>query len=162
MRNKISHRLLVQGAVIAAIYVVLTLIFAPISFSEVQIRISEALTILPMFTIAAVPGLTVGCFLANILGGAPVPDVVFGTMATFSGAVGTRFLRDRKPSVAVIPPIASNMIIIPLVLRYAYGILLPIPLMILAVGMGEVISCGVLGLMLHKALYKYRKMFRIV
>ena len=143
---------LAQGAVIAAVYVVLTVVFAPFSFSEVQVRISEALTILPVFTPAAVPGLLVGCLLGNIVGGAPMPDVVFGSLATLLGAVGTWLLRKWKPVVAILPPILSNMLIIPFVLRYAYDLALPIPLMMASVGLGEVMSCGVLGLLLYKAL----------
>jgi len=89
MNYKPSTILFVQGALIAASYVALTIVFAPLSFMEIQVRISESLTILPVFTAAAVPGLTIGCFLANILGGAPLPDVIFGLLATLVGAVGT-------------------------------------------------------------------------
>lgn len=142
---------------IAAAYVVLTVAFAPFSFKEIQVRISESLTILPIFTPAAVPGLAVGCLLANILGGAVAADVVFGSLATLIGAVGTRMLRDKNPVLAVIPPIIANMLIVPFVLRYAYGVPLPIPLMMGTVGIGEMISCGVLGLLLYKALYPHRK-----
>ena len=142
---------------IAAAYVVLTVAFAPFSFKEIQVRISESLTILPMFTPAAVPGLAIGCLLANILGGAVLADIIFGALATLVGAVGTRMLRDRNPVLAVIPPIAANMLIVPFVLRYAYGVPLPIPLMMGTIGIGETISCGVLGLLLYKALYVHRK-----
>ena len=102
------------------------------------------------------PGLAVGCLLGNIIGGAPLPDVVFGSLATLIGAVGTRLLRNSKPAIAVIPPIVANMVIIPFVLRYAYEIPLPIPLMMATVGLGEVISCGMLGLLLYKALLPHR------
>ena len=81
---------------------------------------------------------------------------MFGSLATLIGAVGTRLLRKSKPAIAVIPPIAANMVIIPFVLRYAYEIPLPIPLMMVTVGLGEVISCGMLGLLLHKALLPHR------
>lgn len=156
MTQKISVRFMAQAAIIAAVYVVLTIVFAPISFSEIQVRIAEALTVLPVYTTAAVPGLVIGCLLGNIIGGAPMPDVVFGTAATLIGAVGTRLLRNRKPLVAVIPPIAANMVIIPFVLRYAYEVPLPIPLMMATVGLGEAISCGMLGSLLYKALLPYR------
>ena len=82
-------REIVLGAVIAALYVALTLPFAPIAYGPVQFRISEALTILPYFTPAAVPGVTLGCLLSNILMGAPLPDIVFGTIATLVGAFAT-------------------------------------------------------------------------
>jgi uncharacterized membrane protein len=144
MNHKASSFLVAQGAMIAAAYVVLTVAFAPFSFKEIQIRISESLTILPMFTPAAVPGLAVGCLLANILGGAVLADIIFGSLATLLGAVGTRMLRDRKPVLAVIPPIVANMLIVPFVLRYAYGVPLPIPLLMGTIGIGEMVSCGIL------------------
>ena len=151
-----------QAAMIAAIYVVLTYIFAPFSFGEIQVRISEALTILPVFTPAAIPGLFVGCLLGNMLGGALLPDIIFGSLATLIGAFFTWKLRNAHPFLAPVPPILSNTIIVPFVLRYAYGILLPIPVMMLTVGIGEVISCGVLGLLLYYGLRRYKNViFRI-
>ncbi|MBO5637607.1 MAG: QueT transporter family protein [Acidaminococcaceae bacterium] len=157
MNYKPSTILFVQGALIAASYVALTIVFAPLSFMEIQVRISESLTILPVFTAAAFPGLTIGCFLSNILGGAPLPDVIFGSLATLVGAVGTRLLRNRSPVLAVLPPIISNMLVIPFVLHYAYGVPLPIPLLMVAIGIGETISCGALGLLLYKILFLHRK-----
>lgn len=147
---------LAQAAMIAAVYVVLTVVFAPFSYGEVQVRISEALTILPLFTPAAIPGLFLGCFLSNILGGCIIPDIIFGSLATLIGAVGTWALRKQNKYLAPLPPILANILIVPLVLRYGYQILLPIPLMMLTVGIGEVISCGVLGMVLYFALNKYR------
>ena len=149
--------LMVQGALIAAVYVALTFVFAPLSFSQIQVRISEALAILPAFTAAGVPGLFIGCLLANLLAGAPLPDIVFGSLATLIGAIGTRMLRHKSMYLAPLPPILANALIIPFVLKYAYGIPLPIPLMMLTVGAGEVLSCGVLGLVLYKALERRRK-----
>ena len=145
-----------QAAMIAAIYVVLTYVFAAFSFGEIQVRISEALTILPAFTPAAVPGLFVGCLLGNMLGGALLPDIIFGSLATLIGAFFTWKLRKAHPFLAPVPPVLANTVIVPFVLRFAYGILLPIPLMMLTVGIGEVISCGVLGLLLYYALRRYR------
>ena len=153
MKNK-STLFLVQAAMIGAIYVVLTVAFAPISFGEVQIRFSEALTLLPFFTPAAVPGLFVGCLLANILGGAILPDIIFGSLATLIGAVGTYLLRKQNKYLAPLPPIIANMIIVPFVLRFGYGVNLPIPLMMLTVGAGEVISAGIIGLLLLNVLSK--------
>ncbi len=146
-----------QAAMIAALYVVLTMVFAPFSFREIQVRVSEALTILPAFTPAAVPGLFIGCLLANLLGGAAVPDVIFGSLATLIGAFFTWKLRNKHPFLAPVPPILSNMLIIPFVLRYAYGVPMAIPLMMLTVGFGEVLSCGVLGMLLYYALKKSQK-----
>lgn len=147
---------LTQAAMIAAIYVVLTLLFRPISFGEIQVRISEALTILPLFTPAAVPGVFVGCLIANIIGGGILPDILFGSLATLIGAVLTYRLRERTPILAPIPPIAANTVIVPFVLFYGYGVNLPIPFMMLTVGIGEMLSCGVLGLLLYTALRRYR------
>ena len=154
MKNK-STMFLVQAAAIGAIYVVLTLLFAPLSYGEVQVRFSEALTILPYFTPAAIPGLFVGCILANLLGGSIPVDIIFGSIATLIGAVFTYKLRGNK-WLAPVPPILANMIIVPFVLYYGYGVNLPIPLMMLTVGAGEIISCGVLGMLLRTILQKYR------
>ena len=155
MRDK-KVTFLTQAAMIAAIYVVLTFVFAPISFGEVQIRIAEMLTILPVFTPAAIPGLFVGCLIGNITGGALLPDVIFGSLATLIGAVGTYLLRDSKRFFAVLPPIAANICIVPFVLRYAYGVVLPIPFLMFTVGIGEVVSCGILGNCLISVLGRYR------
>ena len=153
--NKILY--LTQAAMIAAVYVVLTYVFSAFSFGEVQVRIAEALTILPVFTPAAVPGLFVGCLIGNIFGGAILPDIVLGSLATLAGAVGTRLLRKKKPVFCTLPPILANTIVVPLVLRYAYGIQMPIPFMMLTVGIGEVIGCGVLGVLLYELLKKYKE-----
>jgi uncharacterized membrane protein len=154
MRNK-SVLFLTQAAVIAAIYVVLVQIFAPISFREVQVRIAEGLTILPYFTSAAIPGLFVGCLIGNFLGGAIPLDIAFGSLATLIGALGSYALRKYKFAVPV-PPILANTIIVPFVLFYGYGVNIPIPLQMLTVGLGEVLSCGVIGLIFLLALEKYR------
>ena len=155
MKNKGTH-FLVQGAAIAAVYVVLTLVFAPLSFSEVQIRFSEALTVLPFFTPAAIPGLFVGCIIANLLGGAIPVDIIFGSIATLIGAFFTYQLRNKNRFLAPLPPIIANTVIVPFVLRYGYGVALPIPFMMLTVGVGEVVGCGVLGLVLYTALNRYK------
>lgn len=155
MKNK-NVAFLTQAAMIAAIYVVLTYVFAPFSFGEVQVRIAEALTILPVFTPAAVPGLFIGCLIGNILGGAILPDIICGSIATLIGAVFTYLLREKSPYLAPIPPIAANTVIVPFVLRFGYGVALPIPFMMLTVGIGEVISCGVLGLIVYFALNRYK------
>lgn len=156
MKKNVKVLFMAQAAMIAAIYVVLTIIFAPISFKEVQVRISEALTILPMFTPAAVPGLFIGCLLSNILGGAILPDIILGSLATLIGAVGTYLLRKQSKYLAVLPPIIANMLIVPFVLRYGYQLPLSIPILMLSVGFGEIISCGLLGTVLHKVLFKYK------
>ena len=132
MKNK-GTQFLTEAAAIGAIYVVLTLLLAPLSFGEVQIRFSEALTILPFFTPAAIPGLFIGCIIANLLGGAIPVDIIFGSIATLIGAVFTYKLRNSNRFLAPIPPIAANAIIVPFVLRFGYGVNLPIPLIRLSV-----------------------------
>ena len=155
MKNK-GTQFLTEAAAIGAIYVVLTLLLAPLSFGEVQIRFSEALTILPFFTPAAIPGLFIGCIIANLLGGAIPVDIIFGSIATLIGAVFTYKLRNSNRFLAPIPPIAANAIIVPFVLRFGYGVNLPIPLIMLTVGIGEVVSCAIVGLILQTALLKYK------
>ena len=157
MKNK-NISTMTQAAMIAAIYVVLTYVFAPFSFGEVQVRIAESLTILPLFTQAAIPGLFIGCLIGNILGGAILPDIIFGSLATLLGAVFTYRLRNKNKFLAPLPPIAANTVIVPFVLRFGYGVALPIPLMMLTVGIGELASCGVLGMVLYYALNKYKNM----
>ena len=147
--------MLAQGAMIAAIYVVLTVMFAPISFGPVQFRIAEALCILPFFTPAAIPGLFVGCFLSNVLCGAMPMDVVFGSLATLIGAAGSWYLRKHRWCVCI-PPILANTIIVPWVLRYAYGSEDLIPVMMGTVGIGEILAVGVLGNALLITLDRYK------
>ena len=158
MRNQ-KITFMTQAAMIAAIYVVLTYVFAPFSFGEIQVRLAEALTILPLFTPAAVPGLFIGCLIGNILGGAILPDILCGSLATLIGAVFTYLLREKSLFAAPLPPILANTIIVPFVLRYGYGVALPIPFMMLTVGIGEILSCGVLGLVLYYALKRYSVQF---
>ena len=151
MNNK--TRFLTHGAVLAALYVALTWIanLAGLASGAIQVRLSEAMTILPVFTAAAVPGLTVGCVLANLLTGCAAWDVVFGSVATLIGAAGTRLLKD-KPLLAWIPPVVSNAAIVPVILIKVYGVPDAWWFLVLTVGAGEVISCGLLGLLLWKAL----------
>ena len=146
-----------HAAVIAALYVVLTLFISAFNLASgaIQVRISEALTILPMFTPAAIPGLFIGCLLSNYITGAAIFDVIFGSIATLIGAIGTYMLRKNK-WLGVLPPIISNTIIVPIVLIYAYGLEDAYWFLALTVGIGEVISCGVLGLILHTAISKYK------
>lgn len=150
---------LTQAAMIAALYVVLTLVAASLGLDHyaIQLRFSEALTILPFFIPAAIPGLFVGCLLSNLLTGCIIWDILFGSMATLLGALGTYFLRKKSEWLAPLPPILSNTVIVPFVLAYAYHAEGTIPFFMLTVGIGEVLSCGVLGILLLKVLKKYRK-----
>lgn len=148
--------LMVQAAMIAALYVVLTFVANAFGLANyaVQVRFSEALTILPYFTPAAIPGLFIGCLLSNILTGCAIPDIIFGSLATLVAAVLTYKLRGHK-WLAPVPPIVVNMVVIPYVLLYAYGIR-PLWFSFVTVTAGEIISCGILGMLLLFALDKYK------
>ncbi len=148
---------IVQAAMIAAVYTVLTMLAASFNLASgaIQVRFSEALTILPFFTPAAVPGVTIGCLLSNILTGCALPDIIFGTLATLIGAIGSWLLR-KNAFLCALPPIVSNALIIPFILTYAYHIPGGIPLFMLTVGAGEVISCLILGELLITTLYPFR------
>lgn len=152
MKNK-KLAFICQAAVIAALYVVLTYVFSAFASGVIQVRVSEALTILPAFTPAAIPGLVIGCLLSNTLTGCVLLDIIFGSVATLIGALGSYALR-RHTWLVPIPPIVSNMIIVPFVLRYAYGATDAFPFMIATVGAGEIISCYLLGMLLYGALKK--------
>ena len=148
----------VQAAVIAAIYIVLTQLAAGFDLASgaIQVRFSEVLTVLPFFTPAAIPGVTIGCLLGNFLTGSAMPDVVFGTLATLLGAIGTRLLRKHR-FLCTLPPVISNGIIIPLVLRYAYATPGALWFLALTVGAGEVICCVIFGSALITALLPQRR-----
>ena len=148
---------LTQAGLIAAIYVVVTYLLSAFSFGEVQVRVSEMLTVLPYFTLAAIPGVSIGCLIANLVSGAAIPDIIFGSLATLVGAIFTYKLRKRNIVLAVLPTIIANTIVVPWVLKYAYGTPLPIPFMMLTVGIGEVISCGVLGVLFGKVIGRYKR-----
>lgn len=154
--KNINVLFIAQAAMIAAIYVVVTMLIAPFAYGEIQLRISEALTILPVFTPAAIPGVFLGCLISNILGGCILPDIIFGSLATLIGAVFTWKLRNQSKYLAPLPPIIANTLIVPFVLKYGYMAPFSIPFLMLTVCVGEVASCGVLGLVLHTALNKYK------
>lgn len=154
MRKK--TRFLTQSALVAALYAVLTIVSNAMGIASgvIQVRLSEALTVLPAFTGAGVPGLFVGCFVANLLTGASVWDIVFGSIATLLGALGTHYL-GRKCYAAPIFPILANTLVIPFVLKNAYiGVNESYPFLFLTIFLGEFISCGILGVMLFKSLKK--------
>lgn len=153
--KKLVTLYLTQGGVIAAIYVVVTLLFQAISFGPIQFRISELLCVLPYFTPAAIPGLFIGCLVGNVLGGAAIYDIIFGSLATLLGAIGSYAVRRWKPLVAV-PPIPANTLIVPFVLRMAYGIPDAIWYLMATVGLGEVLAIGILGTGMMYAMDKNR------
>ena len=164
MRNK-KVLLITQAAMIAAIYVVLTYFVSAFNLASgtIQVRLSEAMTVLPYFTPAAIPGLWIGCLLANLLTGCGIYDIVFGSLATLIGAIFTYLLRKHK-FLCTLPPVISNMVIVPLILRFGYGFVFEyagkdfsIPFYALTVGAGEVISVCILGSILLKVLSKYKE-----
>lgn len=147
MAEDVSTRLLCQSAAIAAVYVLLTLI------SPGELRFAECLCILPVFTVTAIPGLSVGCLLANIFIGASIIDIIFGTLATVIGACGTYFLRKYR-WLMPLPPIIANTAIIPFVLKYAYGMTESMPVLFAMIGVSEIICVYLLGQLLYQVLYK--------
>lgn len=156
MNKKVLY--LVHGAVIAALYVVLTMLANALGLANyaIQVRFSEALTILPVFTPAAIPGLFLGCIISNTMTGCMLLDIIFGSLATLIGAFGTYLLRDKnKWWLPCLPssPTPSSF----LSAAYVYHLEGGIPYFMLTVGIGEIISCGVLGMLLRTVLQKYRK-----
>ncbi|MGN0270718.1 MAG: QueT transporter family protein [Candidatus Weimeria sp.] len=156
-KNGSTALFVAQAGIIAALYVVLTVFAAGFDLASgaIQVRISEALTVLPVFTPAAVPGLFIGCLLANLITGSAVYDVVFGSLITLAAAVVTRFLKDRK-FIYTIPPVLFNALGVPVILVLAYGVTTAYPLLVLTVGAGEAISVFGFGFALKKILGRYR------
>lgn len=142
---------LTHAAIIAAIYVVITMIFAPISYGQVQVRISEALTVLPYFTPAAIPGLFVGCIIANIYGGGGLVDILFGSLATLLAA----FLSYKMPkkSLVPLPPVIINAIVIGFILHFIANV--PLFITMAWVGLGQLIACYGIGYPLIILFEKY-------
>ncbi len=155
--NRKKVMFIVHTAIIAALYVVLTMMAAGFDLASgaIQVRFSECLTVLPFFTPAGIPGVTIGCFLANLLTGGMPQDVVFGTFATFLGAMGTYYLRKNR-FMCTVPPVVANALIIPFVLKFAYGLDGALWFFALTVGIGEVITCVIFGQILITALMPVR------
>lgn len=155
-----------RGALIAALYVVLTMIASVLGLSSgaIQFRISEALCILPLFLPEAIPGLAIGCLVSNLLSVCPVWDVIFGSIATLIGAVGARMLRKLPGKliwVSTLPTILANALIIPLVLIFAYGIDEAYMYLVATVGLGEIVCAGVLGTALYFVIKKSNIKFKV-
>lgn len=157
MKKNSKALFIAHAAIIAALYVVLTLIANALGLANyaIQVRFSEALTILPYFTPAAIPGLFVGCILSNLLTGCIPLDILFGSLATLLGAIFTYKMRKWK-FLTPLPPILFNMLFIPPVLAYVYNFEGTLYYFAITVGIGEIISCGVLGIMLLLLLEKYK------
>ena len=161
MRNSATRKRIVyvcQSGLIAALYTVLTVFVGAFGLASgaVQFRVSEALCVLPFFTPAAIPGLTIGCLISNLLTGCLWQDILFGTVATLIGALGARMLR-KVFWLVPLPTVVANTVIVPFVLAYAYHMEGGLPFLMLTVGAGEILSAYVLGIVLLLALRKYPK-----
>lgn len=156
-----NTRFMVQAAVIAAVYVVMTISFAPISSGLFQLRFSEALTVLPALTAAAIPGLFVGCLLGNFLVGASFVDVIFGSLTTLAAAYMSYKLRDKKWLVPL-PPIVLNAIVVGYMLVNVYAVPVSIFVAMAWVAAGQFVACYVIGYPLLTILGKYKdKIFNL-
>jgi uncharacterized membrane protein len=156
MKNSKTRNTLIyvtEASAIAALYTAITVAIGPLGSSAIQCRIPEAMCILAMFTPAAIPGLTVGCLISNFVTGCLWQDILFGSLATLIGAIGARLLR-RIWWLTPLPTVVANTIIVPFVLAYAYHAPEGIGFLMLTVGIGEVISAYVLGIVLYFALRK--------
>lgn len=142
-----TTRFIVRSSVIAALYAALTLVLAPVAYGPVQFRVSEALTILPLFFPEAIPGQFVGCFIANIPSG--LWDMVIGSAATLIAAVATRF--SKKIGFGIIPPVVANAFLVPVIFLTMPEITEPYWFNVLTVGAGELLSVAALGIPLYYA-----------
>lgn len=142
------------SAIIAAFYVLLTGVSAALHLDKgiFQVRLSEMLTVLPIITPAAIPGLFVGCLFSGIFFGAMPMDTIFGSLTTLIAAIITYLMPKKRPYLAPIPPIILNSAVVPFILIYAYGLKGAIPYFSFTVFIGEAISCGALGMLLYKSI----------
>jgi len=143
-----NTRYITQAAVIAAIYTALSLALAPFSFGSIQVRVAEALTVLPAIFPSAIPGLFIGCILTNTIGtmlglSGGIIDIVFGSLATLLAAWVTYKLR-KYTFLVPMPPVLVNAVVVGAILYYAFN--LPLILTMLQVGVGQLIACYALGL----------------
>lgn len=150
----------VQAAVIAGVYSVLTIVLAPISFGPMQARVSEALTVLPYFTPAAIPGLFIGCLISNIISPYGMVDMICGSLATLLAAVASYKLR-KFPILVPLPPVLTNGIIIGSMLHFAYGLEVNVWICMLWVAVGELLSCYVLGYPILKYFQKRKTILNL-
>ena len=153
-----SAKYVSQGALIAALYIILTEISAIFGLSGgvIQLRLSEALCVLPIYLPAAIPGLFIGCIISNLLTGCVIWDIILGSLATLIGAVFTRSLKKSK-YLATLPPVIANTLIIPPVLKYVYGFGDAIWFIYVTVFIGEILSCTLLGASIIAFMNKRKK-----
>ncbi|MDD5017006.1 MAG: QueT transporter family protein [Eubacteriales bacterium] len=152
MKKVFTVRFMAEAGIIAAVYFALTMAVAPISYGQLQMRVSEALCILPFFTPAAIPGLFIGCLLANIFSFLGIFDVVFGSLATLVAALITHYIR--KKWLLPLPSVVVNAFAVGALLYYLAE--LPFWLSVLYVGAGQAIACYALGMPLFFLLNKHK------
>ena len=150
--RNMAVRELTAAAIIAAVYCALTLITIEFSFGGMQVRVAEALTVLPVFTPAAIPGLFVGCLISNLIGGVSLLDRIIGPLATLAAAMCTRSLRRESMALAMLPPVLINAVVVGLILHLEFGS--PYVIFVCSVGLGQIAACYGLGLPLASALRK--------
>ena len=156
----LSSRYISQVGIIAGLYAALTVVLAPISYGPIQLRVSEALTVLPYLTPAAVPGLFIGCLVANIFGGLGIYDVVGGSLLTLLAAFLTYLLaRTRRPILAPLPPVLVNSLGVSLYLHLLFQ--LPYWLTVIYIGIGEIATCFVLGYPLLLIILRKKKLLEM-
>ena len=153
-----TTKYLIQAAVIAAIYAAVTVLLAPLSYGPMQIRVSEALTILPYFSGAAVPGLFVGCLAANIISPMGAVDLVFGSVASLAAAWMSYKLR-KRPLLVPLPPVLVNGVVVGAMIYFVYGVPAPLPACMAWVAAGQAASCYIIGYPLLCYLRKHKRIF---
>lgn len=153
MKKHTAINEIARGAIIAAIYALLTIFLAPISSGLIQCRVAEALCVLPYYTFSAVPGLFIGCVIANLITGAPIWDVMFGSLATLLAAYTTYAMRRRVTKfLAPLPAVLYNAVIVGALLVYVYAVPVTYPVAALYVAAGQAVACFGLGVPLLLAL----------
>jgi uncharacterized membrane protein len=157
----LSTKYIAQVGIIGSLYAVITIILAPLSYGPVQVRVSEALTVLPYLTPAAIPGLFVGCVLANVYGGLGIYDIIGGSLCTLLAAFLT-FLcsRTKRPILAPLPPVLVNAFGVSLYLHFLFQF--PYWITVIYVGIGEIVACFILGYPLLKIILKKEKILRML
>jgi uncharacterized membrane protein len=157
----LNTKFIAQTGIIAALYAVITIILAPISYGPIQVRLSEALTVLPYITPAAIPGLFIGCLVANVYGGLGLVDIFGGSLCTLIAALFTYLLsKSKKPFLAPLPPVVINALGVSLYLHIIFK--LPYWFSVLYIAIGEFLACYVMGYPLLRVILKREKLGRFL
>lgn len=155
MNHKTKY--LAQAGLVAAVYAVSTMLLAPISYGPLQVRVSEALTILPAIFPGAIPGLFIGCAISNLLSGYGILDIVFGSLATLIAAYFTSKLKSKW--LIPLPPVILNAVVVGALIAYVAH--LPYLPTMLSVGLGQLIACYGIGIPLYLVLKKHEERFKV-